>query len=159
MSHRSFANRLALPLLMLAGALAGCEPSVSPQFTVDEPGAVEGLLFFDRDEDNVFDPSDGDYALSGVTLQIRVRGDTDVLAGGTATSDASGRFSLPSLPAGTHDAFVDAATLPAGVVLCSNPLPITVEPGVTRFFTFQTRSGCLVLISTVKVPAMVGQVV
>ncbi|HEU0016278.1 MAG TPA: DUF5689 domain-containing protein, partial [Longimicrobium sp.] len=123
---------------------------VSPQFTVDEPGAVEGLLFFDKDEDNVFDPSDGDYALSGVQLQIRVRGATDVLAGGNVTSDASGRFAVSNLPAGTHDAFVNAASLPAGVVLCSNPLPITVEPGVTRFYAFQTRGGCLVLISVAE---------
>jgi predicted extracellular nuclease len=149
MKLRTFAGR-APAALLAAALLAGCEPDTAPPFTIDEPGAVEGLLFFDADEDAVFDPSDGDYALSGVQVEFRVRGTTQVLAGGTATSNAQGRFEVGNLPAGTHDAYVIPGTLPAGVLLCSNPLQVTVEPGVTRFFSLQTRGGCLVLIGTAE---------
>jgi predicted extracellular nuclease len=146
MRPRSFAGRAAAPLLLAGALLAGCEPDTAPPFTIDQPGAVEGLLFFDADEDAVFDPSDGDYALQGVSVTFRERGTEQALAGGTVTSDAQGRFAVGSLPAGTHDAFIDAATLPAGVLLCSNPVQVTVEPGVTRFLRLQARGGCLVLI-------------
>ena len=149
MNLRNFAGRTARAL-GAAALLAGCEPDTAPPFAIDEPGAVEGLLFFDADEDAVFDPSDGDYALQGVRLSFRVRGTSQVLAGGTATSDAQGRFSVQGLPAGTHDAFVDPASLPAGVLLCANPVEVTVEPGVTRFFRLQARGGCLVLIGTAE---------
>lgn len=152
MKLRTFAGR-APAALLAAALLAGCEPDQAPPFTIDEPGAVEGLLFFDRDEDTVFDPSDGDYALQGVQVQFRVRGTEQVLAGGTVTSNAQGRFEVSNLPAGTHDAYVLPATLPAGVLLCSNPVQVTVEPGVTRFFALQTRGGCLVLIETAEAQA------
>jgi len=143
---RKLAGRSAVPLLLAAALLGGCEPDTAPPFSIDEPGAVEGLLFFDADEDALFDPSDGDYALQGVKLTFRVRGTDQVLANGTVTSDAQGRFSLTGLPAGTHDAYIDPTTLPAGVLLCANPVQVTVEPGVTRFFRLQARGGCLVLI-------------
>jgi hypothetical protein len=149
MKLRTFAG-WAPAALLAAALLGGCEPDTAPPFTIDEPGAVEGLLYFDADEDAVFDPSDGDYALAGVQVQFRVRGTTEVLAGGTVTSDAQGRFEVPSLPAGTHDAYVVPATLPTGVLLCANPVQVTVEPGVTRFFRLQTRGGCLVLIETAE---------
>ncbi|MBW3569522.1 MAG: hypothetical protein KY467_00310 [Gemmatimonadetes bacterium] len=139
------------PVALLAAALvAGCDPDIAPPFTIEEPGAVEGLAFFDADEDGVFDPSDGDYALSGVQVQFRVRGTNQLLAGGTVTSDAQGRFLVGNLPAGTHDAFIVPGTLPAGVLVCSNPLQVTVEPGVTRFFRLQTRGGCLVFIDVAE---------
>lgn len=150
MSFRDFAGRRTLPLLLAGALLAGCEPDTSPPFTIDEPGAVEGLAFFDADEDAAFDPSDGDYALQGVRVTFRVRGTEQVLAGGTVTSDAQGRFVVSNLPAGTHDAYVDPATLPTGVILCANPLEVTVEPGVTRFLRLQTRGGCLVLIEAAE---------
>jgi predicted extracellular nuclease len=151
MKLRNFAG--VPTLLLAAGLLAGCEPETAPPFTIDEAGAVEGLLFFDADEDAVFDPSDGDYALQGVQVQFRVRGTEQVLAGGTVTSDARGRFEVGNLPAGTHDAYVVPTTLPAGVILCGNPVQVTVEPGVTRFFRLQTRGGCLVLIETAEAQA------
>jgi hypothetical protein len=149
MKLRDIAGRA--PLALLAAALLGaCEPDTAPPFAIDQPGAVEGLAFFDADEDGVFDPSDGDYALSGVQVQFRVRGTDQVLAGGTVTSDAQGRFLASGLPAGTHDAFVDPGTLPAGVLACTNPLQVTVEPGVTRFFRLQARGGCLVVIEVAE---------
>jgi hypothetical protein len=138
------------PAALLATALvAGCEPDTAPPFEITEPGSVEGLLYFDRDEDALFDPSDGDYALAGVEVRFTVRGDTTQVFK-TVTSDASGRFSVTGLPAGTHSAYIRAASLPAGVVLCTNPMDVTVEPGVTRFFRLQTRGGCLVLIGAAE---------
>jgi DNA/RNA endonuclease YhcR with UshA esterase domain len=138
------------PAALLATALvAGCEPDTAPPFEITEPGAIEGLLYFDADEDALFDPSDGDYALSGVQVRFTVRGDTTQVYR-TVTSDASGRFEVTGLPAGTQSAYVTASTLPAGVVLCTNPMDVTVEPGVTRFFRLQTRGGCLVLIQAAE---------
>lgn len=128
-------------------ALAACDPAIAPPFEIETPGAVEGLAFFDADEDDVFDPAAGDLALAGVRMEVRVRDTEQVLANGTVTSDAQGRFSLQGLPAGTHDLFVDPTTLPQGVVLCENPVPITIEPGVTRFVRLRTRGGCLVPIA------------
>lgn len=135
--------------LLAAALLGGCEPDTAPPFSIDEPGAVEGLLFYDADEDALFDPSDGDYALSGVEVRFTVRGDTTQIFK-TVTSDASGRFEVTGLPAGTHSAYIRPASLPAGVVLCTNPMDVTVEPGVTRFFRLQLRGGCLVLISAAE---------
>lgn len=147
------------PAALLATALvAGCEPDTAPPFEITEPGAVEGLLFFDRDEDALFDPSDGDYALAGVEVRFTVRGDTTQVYK-TVTSDASGRFSVTGLPAGTQSAYVRTTSLPAGVVLCTNPIDVTVEPGVTRFFRLQTRGGCLVLISAAEAQSSGSNVV
>ncbi|HEX6036856.1 MAG TPA: DUF5689 domain-containing protein [Longimicrobium sp.] len=135
--------------LLAAAVLAGCEPDTAPPFTIEETGSIEGLLYYDADEDALFDPSDGDRALSGVEVRFTVRGDTAQIYK-TVTSDAQGRFEVTGLPAGTHSAYIRAASLPAGVVLCTNPLDVTVEPGVTRFFRLQTRGGCLVLISVAE---------
>lgn len=148
MKLRTFAGR-APAALLAAALLAGCEPDTAPPFTIDETGSVEGLLYFDQDEDAVFDPSDGDRALSGVEVRFTVRGDTAQVYK-TVTSDADGRFEATGLPAGTHSAYIRAASLPDGVVLCTNPMDVTVEPGVTRFFRLQTRGGCLVLIETAE---------
>lgn len=148
MKTRDFAGRAAAALFA-AALLAGCEPDTAPPFTIDEPGAVEGLLYYDADNDNVFDPSDGDYALQGVRVRFTVRGDTTQVYA-TATSDAQGRLRVQGLPAGTADALFDLTTLPAGVQVCMNPQPVTVLPGQTRFFRVETRNACLILIEDVK---------
>lgn len=149
-THRLAARARVLALVAGAAALAACEPDVAPAFEVPASGGVEALLFFDADQDLIFDPSDGDFALSGVRVELRVRGTTEALAGGTATSDAQGRFTLANLPAGTHDAYIDPATVPAGVRLCQNPVSITVNPGETRYLQVQARGACLILITDAK---------
>lgn len=136
----------ALALLALA-ALAGCEPAVAPPYEITTPGSVEGLAYFDADENRTFDPSAGDYALAGITVQVRERGTGEVLPNGTATSDAEGRFVLQGLPAGTHDAFIVPESLPAGVTVCTNPAQVTINPGQTAFFRLEGRLACLVLIA------------
>jgi DNA/RNA endonuclease YhcR with UshA esterase domain len=148
MKMRDFAGRAAAALFA-AALLAGCEPDTAPPFTIDEVGAVEGLLYYDADNDNVFDPSDGDYSLTGVKVRFTVRGDTSQVYA-TATSDAQGRLRVEGLPAGTADALFDLATLPAGVQVCENPQPVTVLPGQTRFFRVETRNACLILTDEVR---------
>lgn len=148
MKMRDFAGRAAAALFA-AALLAGCEPDTAPPFTIDETGAVEGLLYYDADNDNVFDPSDGDYSLQGVKVRFTVRGDTTQVYA-TATSDAQGRLRVEGLPAGTADALFDLATLPGGVQVCENPQPVTVLPGQTRFFRVETRNACLILADEVR---------
>lgn len=144
--------RAARVLALVAGAaaVAACEPDTAPPFEIPATGGIEALLFFDQDQDQIFDPSDGDRALSGVQVQIRVRGTTEVLAGGSATADAQGRLVFANLPAGTHDAYIVPASVPAGVQICQNPVPITVNPGETRSLQVQARGACLILISDAK---------
>ncbi|HEU0054732.1 MAG TPA: hypothetical protein VFQ39_16210, partial [Longimicrobium sp.] len=131
-------------------ALGACEPDPAPPFQVPATGGVEALLFFDADQDNNFDPGDGDFALQGVQVELRARGTTQVIAGGTAVSDAQGRFVLSNLPAGTHDAYLVPASVPAQAKVCVNPVQVTVNPGETRFLQVQTRGACLILIADAK---------
>jgi DNA/RNA endonuclease YhcR with UshA esterase domain len=147
----SFA-RAARVLALLAGtaALGACEPDPSPPFQVPATGGIEALLFFDNDQDNLFDPADGDFALSGVQVEVRARGTTQVLAGGAITADAQGRFTLANLPAGTHDVYIVPTSVPAQVKICQNPVQVTVNPGETRFLQVQTRGACLILIADAK---------
>lgn len=145
--------------LLAAGLLAGCEPDVAPPFEIEAPGAVEGLAYFDADENRAFDPAAGDFALSGVTVQVRERGTTRMLAGATATSDAQGRFVVPALPAGTHDAYVVPESLPEGVIVCANPTNVTVNPDETVFFRLEGRRACLVLIQEAKLQPLGSRVV
>jgi hypothetical protein len=155
MRLRKMAGR-AFAALLAAALAAGCEPDTAPPFTIDEPGAVEGLLYFDANADNTFDPSAGDQALQGVKVKFTVRGDTTQVYA-TATSDALGRLRVEGLPAGTADALFDESTLPAGVQVCVNPQPVTVLPGQTRFFRVETRNACLILADEVReLPQDVG---
>lgn len=148
MNLRLIAGR-ACGAVLAAALVAACEPDTAPPFTIDETGAVEGLLYYDADNDNVFDPSDGDYSLQGVKVRFTVRGDTTQVYA-TATSDAQGRLRVEGLPAGTADALFDLSTLPAGLQVCENPQPVTVLPGQTRFFRVETRNACLILADEVR---------
>ncbi len=155
MRVRKMAGR-AFAALLAAALAAGCEPDTAPPFTIDEEGAVEGLLYFDSNSDNTFDPAAGDFALQGVKVKFTVRGDTTQVYA-TATSDAQGRLRVEGLPAGTADALFEVETLPEGVQVCVNPQPVTVLPGQTRFFRVETRNACLILADEVReLPQDVG---
>lgn len=149
MRLKEFTVRSAAPLLLAGALLAACEPDTAPPFTVDQPGALEGLLYFDSNNDNTFDPAAGDFALQGVTVRFTVRGDTSQVYA-TGVSDAQGRLVVQGLPAGTADAFFVPSTLPPGVQVCLNPQPVTVLPGQTRFFRVETRNACLILADEVR---------
>lgn len=138
--------------LVLAGvlALAACDTDPAPQVSFTETGNLEGLVFFDAGEDGLFDPSDGDSAIAGVSVAAQARGTGATFAGGSAQSDAAGRFTIGGLPLGTHDLLVDETTVPAGVAICQNPIRFSITANETRFQTVQGRPGCLIPIQDAK---------
>ena len=87
--------------------LAACAQELPPQFAVTGSGTLSGILFLDRDRSGTFDPSSGDSALGHVHLVVHPRGSSDVIAGAETTTDANGRFTIASLPAGTHSLQID----------------------------------------------------
>lgn len=129
--------------------IAACE-GVDPQLTFAGTGSLDGFVFFDASEDGIFDPSDGDYGISGVGLTVFERGTQSTVSGGTASSDAAGRFSMTGLPAGTHDMFIDTLTVPAGVSICQNPVQVTVFINETGFREIAGQPGCLITIAEAK---------
>jgi len=137
--------------------LTACDASISPQFEVDGTGTVEGLLYFDADNDEIFDPSDGDEAVSGVGVAVRVRDTDAVIASGTTGQD--GRFEIPGVLAGTHDVFFDEASVPAGVFVCENPVRTTVAIDAPSFVGVPSRNACLVPIVDVQTDAAAGDFV
>lgn len=137
--------------------LTACDDSISPQFEVDGTGTVEGLLYFDADNDEIFDPSDGDGPVADVGVAVRVRDTEAVIATGTTGSD--GRFSIPGVLVGTHDVFFDEASVPSGVFVCENPVRTTVNVGSPAFVGVPSRNACLVSIADVQTGAAPGDFV
>jgi len=143
--------------LLLAATLAtGCDDALAPPLAIPGTGSIEGLIFFDASEDGVFDAADGDFGVPGVIVAIRNRGTEDNFA--TATSGADGRFQVSGLPGGTHDMFLDPASVPAGMTICQNPVQVTVIPNEIRFVQVRGRPGCLITIAAAK-EAAVGEFV
>jgi len=143
-------------LAALAG-IAACDDTIPPQFEVDGTGTVEGLLYFDADNDEVFDPSDGDEPVDGVGVAVRVRDTDAVIASGTTGAD--GRFSIPNVAAGTHDVFFDDASVPTGLFVCENPVETTVLIEAPSFVGVPSRNACLVPIGDVQASAAPGDFV
>lgn len=140
----------AAAILGAALLFGGCSDDPAPPFSIAGSGDVEGLVFLDANEDGFFDPSAGDQPLEGVTVVARNRGTEEVLSGGTATTDAGGRFTLRGLPPGSHDIYFDEATIPEGVSVCRNPIPTTVYLDETRFEDVAARPACLITITAAK---------
>ncbi|GMR13849.1 MAG: hypothetical protein BMS9Abin29_2072 [Gemmatimonadota bacterium] len=143
-------------LLLAATLVAGCDDALAPPLAIIGTGSIEGLIFFDASEDGVYDAADGDFGVAGVNIAIRNRGTEDDFA--TATSGADGRFQVTSLPGGTHDMFLDPASVPAGMTICQNPVLVTVIPNEIRFAEVRGRPGCLITIADAK-EAAVGEFV
>jgi hypothetical protein len=137
-------------ILGAALLIGGCSDDPAPPFSITGSGDVEGLLFLDANEDAIFDPSAGDQPLEGVRVVARNRGTDEVLSGGTATTDAGGRFTLSDLPPGSHDVYFDETTIPEGVSVCRNPIPTTVYLDETRFEGVAARPACLITITAAK---------
>jgi hypothetical protein len=136
-------------LLAIAVLAAACEdPDALIELTGS--GSVAGLAFFDADEDGIFDPSDGDEPVEGVSLAVRDRGTSDAFSGATATTGADGRFTITGLPLGTHDLVVDEASVPDGVSVCQNPIPFSVFLNETSTANVRGRPGCLITIAEAK---------
>ncbi len=137
--------------------LAACDDSIAPQFEIDGTGTVDGLLYFDADNDELFDPSDGDLPVPGVGVAVRVRDTDAVIASGTTGSD--GRFSIPGVLAGTHDVFFDESSVPVGVFVCENPVRTSVGLDAPSFVPVPSRSACLVDILDVQTGSASGDFV
>ena len=137
--------------IAIALGFAGCA-DVAPPLSLAGTGSVEGFLFFDASEDRVFDPSDGDSALVNVGIAIRNRGTQDTF--GSATTGADGRFTVTSVPIGTHDLFIDTLTVPAGISICQNPLQVTVFLDESQFSEVPGRPGCLITVGDAKAAAV-----
>lgn len=127
---------------------AACEDP-APPLEIEGTGSVAGLVFFDKNEDGIFDPSDGDAAVPGVDLVVRDRGTGDVL-GPTETSGADGRFEIDGLPLGTHDLFVVESSVPDSVSICQNPIPVNVFKDESSFAEVRGRPACLITIAEAK---------
>jgi DNA/RNA endonuclease YhcR with UshA esterase domain len=136
----------ALCTMLLAGAVAACDSDTAPQFALENTGSLQGLLFFDADNNGLFDPSAGDTVLKNVHVSVQERGTTSTIAGATATTDANGRFSLASVPIGSHSLAIDTAGVGTTVNFCQNPVPIDVFIAETQFIAVNGKAGCLVTI-------------
>lgn len=149
---------LAVTALLALGALWACDDP-APPVEIEGTGSVEGLVFFDVAGDGVFDPADGDYALSDVGVAVRNRGTQQTFAGGTGQSGSDGRFSIENVPLGTHDLFIDTLSVPEEVSICQNPLRLAVNLEETTFSQVEGRAGCLVSIVEVQEEAEAGDFV
>lgn len=149
------AYRPAAGVMLLALALAGCA-DVAPPLQISGSGNVEGFIYFDASEDRIFDPSDGDYPMANVGISVRNRGTQDAF--GSATTGTDGRFTVASVPVGTHDMFIDTLTVPAGISICQNPVRVSVYVSETQFSEVNARPGCLITIQDAK-DASVGDFV
>jgi hypothetical protein len=136
--------------LFAAAAGGACGTDIAPPIEISGEGNIEGLVFFDADEDGIFDPSDGDYAVANVGIVIRNRGTQDNVANGSTTSGTDGRFVVAGMPLGTHDMFIDTLTVPAGISICQNPLRVSVYNDETAFQSVNGRPGCLITIQQAK---------
>jgi hypothetical protein len=149
-SHFERARRGATRLLcaaLVVGAVAACDNDIEPVFVVPGSGSVEGLLFLDADRNGLYDPSAGDRLLPNVNVRVLERGTTSVLAGATAKTDATGRFTIASVPVGSHELSIDTTGVGAGVAFCQNPIPLTVFLNETRFQEVAARGGCIITIA------------
>ncbi len=151
MKRSSQTHRLGLAwVVSLSLAMLPACKDVAPAFQVQGTGDIEGLAFFDANENGLFDPSDGDYTIGGVGIAVQDRGTGETFAGGTTASGPDGRFMITDVPAGTHDLVIDTLTVPADVAICQNPLRVTVYIDETEFEQVAGRPGCLITILAAK---------
>lgn len=149
---------MTLTGLMACGVFVACDDP-APPVEIEGTGSVEGLVYFDVSEDGIFDPSDGDQPLSGVSVAVQDRGTGQTFSGGSTLSGSDGRFSVEGVPLGTHDLFVDTATVASEVSICENPLRVTVNRAETTFSEVRGRPGCLITIAEVQEEAQAGEFV
>ncbi len=126
---------------------SACVDDPEPLSPVSETGRVAGILFFDRDNNDVYTPTAGDSALSGVTVRLLDRGTNNVLASGTTTAD--GRYAL-DVPVGTHDLDV----VRSSDIIASQFVWCGARPSVYRneetFVPTPLKFGCVVRINMAK---------
>jgi hypothetical protein len=140
----------ALCAMLLVGAVAACDSDTAPQFALENTGSLQGLLYFDANNDGLFDPSAGDSTLKNVHISVLERGTTSTISGTVTATDATGHFALASVPIGSHSLSIDTAGVGGTVTFCQNPVPIDVFIAETQFVAVNAKSGCLVTIFVAK---------
>lgn len=137
----------AFAALLLGVVSAACVDDPEPLSPVSETGRVAGILFFDRDNNDVYTPTAGDSAMPGVTVRLLDRGTSNVLASGTTTAD--GRYAL-DVPVGTHDLDV----VRSSDIIASRFIWCGARPSVYRneetFVSTPLKFGCVVRINVAK---------
>ncbi len=131
-------------LLLLVGA--ACSQDPAPPYVVTGTGTLSGILYLDRDQNGIFDPAAGDSALPNVHLQVFNRGTTTVLTGADTHTDASGRFTISNLPAGTQSLQVDTTGISGVVAFCNNPVPVSIYLNESNFVSVNGTGGCVIKI-------------
>jgi hypothetical protein len=128
--------------------LAACAEDPLPVEPIDATGTVAGIVFFDRDNNGEFTPTAGDSALSGVVVNVLLRGTDSVLA--RPVTGADGRWSA-SVPVGTHDIVVvrNPSIIAANLVYCGGPRPSVYE-GEQTFVPTPVKFGCVVRINVAE---------
>lgn len=144
--HMKQAGRAGV-LLLAAVVGAACADDPAPLFEIPGSGSVEGQLFLDINGDGNYDPSAGDRLLPNVNVRLQERGTDQVIAGGTGTTDATGRFRLTGVPVGSHDLAIDTTGVGSGVAFCQNPVPVDVFLNETLFRPVAARGGCVISIA------------
>ena len=139
-------RRIAGGALVALLSVAGCDYELLPPYEAEGTGDLAGRVFFDANRNGTFEPLAGDEALPGVTLAVLERGTSSVVAGGTATTNAQGEFTISGLPPGTHELLIRSETVPEGVAICQNPIPTTVYLAETAFQPVGGRGGCVIEI-------------
>ncbi|MBL0937805.1 MAG: hypothetical protein IBJ03_02860 [Gemmatimonadaceae bacterium] len=150
-------RRHARVLAVTAAALASvsCVEDPAPVTALEGTGQVSGILFFDRDNNNVFTPTAGDSLMPGVTVRVLDRGTSTVL--GTATTGANGRYEI-TVPIGTHDLdVVRSSAIVAGNFIWCGATP-SVYRNEATFVPTALKFGCVVRINAAKLVALNGSV-
>lgn len=134
-------GRLAASALVVI-TLAACADDPQAPFAVEGSGTIAGRVFFDADNNGRFTPIGGDTALAGLTVQLRERGSSVIIA--TTTSGTDGSFSFSDVPAGTHDVFIVNST--GTLAFCVNPSRASVFLSEQAFVSVTAKRGCVVKI-------------
>ncbi|MFN2400623.1 MAG: DUF5689 domain-containing protein [Gemmatimonadaceae bacterium] len=134
-------------------AICGCaNDDPAPPFAPTGKGEIQGLIFFDADNNGAFTPVGGDTALAGVAVAVLERASTDTIAAGV--TDAEGRFTLTGIPVGTHHVIVaEDAAVTGALVFCVNPRTASVYTNELAFLSFSAKLGCVVRIDQAEAEA------
>jgi hypothetical protein len=102
-----------------------CDGGGNGGLEIQDPGVVEGLVFFDANGNRTPDAADSPLANVGIRLLARATSDTVA----RTQTDANGLFQLRRVPVGTYDLAVAPATIGDTVkVVGIDPAPVVVQP-------------------------------
>jgi hypothetical protein len=115
-------------IALLALCLVACQNAGQDRaFGVEATGLVKGIVYFDRDGNQVLDAAD--TILSGIKVSLVIPETRDTVA--RAASDSAGLFQFSAVPVGTVVISVDSTSIPGDSLHVTKiDLPtVTVTPG------------------------------